>query len=33
LLGPVKNRAISAGTGRSHSTSRAPIGEDAVGTL
>jgi cation transport ATPase len=33
LSGPVKNGAISAGAGRSHSTSRAPIGGDAVGTL
>jgi hypothetical protein len=33
LLGPVKNSAISAGTGRSQSTSRMPIGGDAVSTL
>ena len=33
LLGPVKNGSISAGTGRSQSTSRAPIGGDAVKTL
>ena len=33
LLEPVKNGSISAGTSRSQSTSRAPIGGDAVQTL
>jgi hypothetical protein len=33
LLGPVRNRAISAGDSRGQGASRAPIGGDAVGTL